>query len=85
MSRIKENQELIDSLSGIKVENRGDAAIATVLMDISKSLAVIADAQKWSIKACISCKYCEEDFDDNPNGHCYNCHNMDKWEENDGL
>jgi len=43
--RVEENREMIQSISRARLESRDSAALITVLSDISKSLAVIADTQ----------------------------------------
>ena len=86
MSRVDDNNELLDRLRTKKFTDTDLALVSSVLIDISQSLAIIADAhciyRSSETKLCGGCKYWEED-DDNPNSHCYNCHNMDKWEDND--
>ena len=87
MSRIEENQILAEKVKGT-YDKISDAKLASILLDISKSLAVIADAcnpvQAWpSTKLCGNCKHWEED-DDNPNSVCHTCRGRENWEANNG-
>lgn len=44
MPRVEENNEMIQSISRARLKSQDSAALIAVLSDISKSLAVIADA-----------------------------------------
>ena len=43
MSRVEENQKMIDRLGNVRFTSGDIAMVASVLVDISQSLAVIAD------------------------------------------
>lgn len=54
MSRVEENNKMLKSLKNVRCSNPDNAMTASILMDISQSLAIIADCvlDDWQRNQC---------------------------------